>query len=689
MPLHNIGLRTILTMQTLSYNLHAKDSESITVQVYSAIKDGDYTRAIKLFDSILGGLNFAKSRPILSILAFCCYNNQDYARAAEFYEELVALCPGEEDYLVYYVQSLVKSRSYHDACRVASAALSMPTSPEHLQRLRLLYAQSQMELGLLSPCIKTLSKSNEDDLATIIAMAAACYKEGKFESAHEKYKIAKQMMGDVPIVLYHIAMCRYQMGNLNEALEELNKLIETVIDIEDNSEGLSKIELKESFIVEAMNLKAVIYEDTKQVGAARGVLKELRQFEGIGNQHPITIHNEIVSNIEVDPSGGMERLNQLLTNVSFPPETLANLLLLYNNHGEDSLALETFEANKLIAKDILQKDVYAYIEAAILSRSSPDDALDMLDNLIANMTPKLKAAKKKHEDVEAESSLARPSTSCIRPMTTARIQATSLAEAKRELNARLEAFIPILMLQVRLFWDQREYAKAEQLLLLHSDYCMENNDWNLNLGHTLFAQKNEKLEESIPHYEFVVNQWAESGQLLKAPAVALANLCVSYIMSGQNESAEAIIKAIEQEEDRQTALETKDAKPSHHTCLVNLVIGTLYCEKGNYEFGISRICKSLEPLERNLCADTWFYCKRCFLALAAKMSKLMVVLDDEVMNDIVDFLSVVEVHGESVVILGNEEIRSIDAFDFDQKDQQVTVSQESQQLKHLFTNLSQ
>ena len=64
-------------------------------------------------------------------------------------------------------------------------------------------------------------------------------------------------------------------------------------------------------------------------------------------------------------------------------------------------------------------------------------------------------------------------------------------------------------------------------------------------------------------------------------------------------------------------------------------------------------------------------------------------LDDEVMNDIVDFLSVVEVHGESVVILGNEEIRSIDAFDFDQKDQQVTVSQESQQLKHLFTKLSQ
>ena len=676
-------------MQSLSYTHHTKESESITAQVYSAIKDGDFTKAIGLFDSTLGQLNISKSRPILSILAYCCYNNQDYARAAEFYEELVALCPGEEDYHLYYVQSLVKSRSYHDACRVATAALSTSTSPEHSQRLRLLYAQSQMELGLLSSCNKTLSKCNEDDPATIIAMAASCYKEEKIGSALEKYKIAKQMMGDVPMVLYHMALCRCQMGDHDEALEEVNELIESITDIKDKPEGLSETELKESFIVEAMNLKAVIYQDTKQFGAAREVLRELRHLAGIDNQNAITLHNEIMSNMEVDPLGGMERLNQLLTDATFPPETLSNLLLLYIKHGEDAVSLETFEANKLVAKEILPPDLYKYIEAAILSRSSPDDALTMLENLIAKMIPKLKTAKKKLDDAEAESSAARPSTTSIRPMTTARILATSLAEAEQEFNDCLQTFIPILMLQVRLFWDRRKYAKAEQLLLLHSDYCLDNNDWNLNLGHTLFAQQNEKLEESIPHYEHVVNQWAESGELLKAPAVALANLCVSYIMSGQNESAEAIIKAIENEEDGHDTLETEDAKPTYHTCLVNLVIGTLYCEKGNYEFGISRICKSLEPLEKNLCADTWFYCKRCFLALAVKLSKLMIVLDDEVMNDIMDFLSDVETHGESVVIVGNEEMRLIDAIDSDQNGQSVTVSQEAQQLKHLFIKLSQ
>jgi len=33
---------------------------------------------------------------------------------------------------------------------------------------------------------------------------------------------------------------------------------------------------------------------------------------------------------------------------------------------------------------------------------------------------------------------------------------------------------------------------------------------------------------------------------------------------------------------------------------VNLVIGTLYCAKSNYEFGISRIIKSLEPLNKKV-----------------------------------------------------------------------------------------
>jgi tetratricopeptide repeat protein 30 len=71
------------------------------------------------------------------------------------------------------------------------------------------------------------------------------------------------------------------------------------------------------------------------------------------------------------------------------------------------------------------------------------------------------------------------------------------------------------------------------------------------------------------------------------------------------------MKCVEKEEDR-IAIEEPE-KQVFHLCIVNLVIGTLYCAKGNYNFGVSRIVKSLEPFQKKLGTDTWFYAKRCIL----------------------------------------------------------------------------
>lgn len=66
--------------------------------------------------------------------------------------------------------------------------------------------------------------------------------------------------------------------------------------------------------------------------------------------------------------------------------------------------------------------------------------------------------------------------------------------------------------------------------------------------------------------------------------------------------------------------------PFLHLCIVNLVIGTLYCAKQNFEFGISRIIKSLDPIDKKLDSETWFYTKRCFLALADNLAKQMITV---------------------------------------------------------------
>ena len=106
------------------------------------------------------------------------------------------------------------------------------------------------------------------------------------------------------------------------------------------------------------------------------------------------------------------------------------------------------------------------------------------------------------------------------------------------------------------------------------------------------------------------------------------------------------MKCVEKEEER-IAIE-EPTKMTYHLCIVNLVIGTLYCSKGNYTFGVSRIVKSLEPFNKKLGTDTWFYAKRCQLSLIETLAKHMMVLPDASFNEVLNFLDAVEVHGKTI-----------------------------------------
>lgn len=81
-------------------------------------------------------------------------------------------------------------------------------------------------------------------------------------------------------------------------------------------------------------------------------------------------------------------------------------------------------------------------------------------------------------------------------------------------------------------------------------------------------------------------------------AIVLANLCVAYIMTQKNDLAEELMRRIEKEEERVSFSELN--KKTYHLCIVNLVIGTLYCAKQNFEFGIVRIMKSLEQFDKKV-----------------------------------------------------------------------------------------
>ena len=88
--------------------------------------------------------------------------------------------------------------------------------------------------------------------------------------------------------------------------------------------------------------------------------------------------------------------------------------------------------------------------------------------------------------------------------------------------------------------------------------------------------------------------------------------------------------------------------------------------------------KSLEPFQKKLGTDTWFYAKRCFLSLIETLAKHMLVLPDSSFNEILNFLDAVEVHGKNIKTV-------IDPLE--EHDPKKTVTYEAKLLKMMFLRL--
>jgi len=55
---------------------------------------------------------------------------------------------------------------------------------------------------------------------------------------------------------------------------------------------------------------------------------------------PVTLHNQALMNIEQNPTEGFEKLQFLLQQNPFPPETFPNLLLLYTKYEVGGVFVE-------------------------------------------------------------------------------------------------------------------------------------------------------------------------------------------------------------------------------------------------------------------------------------------------------------------------------------------------------------
>ena len=615
---------------------------SVTAQVYGLIRDEDYPGAIEQLEGFLG--DFPDSRALLSLLAYCTYYAKDYARAAEFYESLTETCPHVEEYKVYYAQSLALCGSLLDAERVSRTSHEALTL--HRDQNCLVTAYAQLESGSLRACDETLRSLDEDDPTSVIFAASIAFREGNFSKALKIYKIATQLLGPDDSLSYCIALCHYRLKEHDAALKIVDKITEVYhVDNDDDDDS--------RHIVEALNLKAAIYHETRRFDEARAAIDHVCLIKNGEDLDTVTVHNDAVINKEQDPRVAIVKLEYLLSNQPFPPETLGNLLTFYLSHGQQNEAAEMFARNKQLAKEVLTSDGYEYFDASFLAVHSPVDAAAALESLLARIAPKLRQGQK--DIVKAHSSKPKTSATLRRPVTARpttaaeRSAASSIANANREYDSVLDSYVPALMLRAMFEWKNKDLYKASEILKGSESVCRSNKSWHLNSGHVNFALgENAALNESIRHYEYLVEQHANN--LLDVPPVALANLCVAYVLTDRNDAAEAIIRRVEEEEQEDEERDDTAVNVTRHSCIINLVVGTLYAVKGNFEFGADRVCKSLEPFDVNLNEETWFHAKRCFLALASAISRCMYFESDVLMKDLTGFFRRVEAHASDGIV---------------------------------------
>ena len=72
---------------------------------------------------------------------------------------------------------------------------------------------------------------------------------------------------------------------------------------------------------------------------------------------------------------------------------------------------------------------------------------------------------------------------------------------------------------------------------------------------------------------------------------------------------------------------------------------------GNFEFGITRVMRSLEPLPGGLDVQRWHGVALCLLCLLDQVAKNMLVLKDRLAADLLGFLEDVEAAGAGKAVL--------------------------------------
>lgn len=480
---------------------------------------------------------------------------------------------------------------------------------------------------------------NNDHRNDILFNLASCQaSEGDLESALIIFEGLDEVKVDL---LYNKALCHYLLQRYEKALELINRSLnicrkecpELFIQNSLLPDAVrNKQELSRFCFVELLNLKsAVIFRQTANCHDSKICLQDLLNVipasDDLNLRHNLAIY-ETSSNIE----SSFHLLKGLADShgSSYPRVLLRNLILIALNGGLLNEAKECWIKYRDELSDQFTESFSQFVEIQI------------------------------DRDHETEEATYARLDNCLK----------TLLEGNVELDDEVSRLISIVSSEQALFlWDANQYELLERLLLKFKSILKDYPSWKINLAHTLFMM-DSRYEESVKLYEALLPKSPDQS-LLSVDPMILANLSVSYVLAGQNGKAEILIEDVQNDESEFMSLNSSNSSTAlpdsnllnidetgasnsylrkaqnypPHLSIINIVIGTLYCAKNNYEFGLMRVFKALEPLESKLNGRTWYHAKRCLLGALDRHLKHIIFLKDEIFDRAVEFLMKCEKQG--------------------------------------------
>ncbi|RHY32197.1 hypothetical protein DYB32_002780, partial [Aphanomyces invadans] len=362
-----------------------------------------------------------------------------------------------------------------------------------------------------------LDQCLRDDPTTIVFEGAIDFKEGRFDDAKKKFGDAMNVLGYQSDLCYNIALCYFRLKQYGNAMRQIAEIIEK--GSESNSDVKSvrnSTVLRETALVEAFNLKAAIEYDMKNFKGARDALLDM----------PPRAEEELDS------------VRPVHTKDHWPD-------ILYMKHGFHDLMADVLAENTHLTFQLLSKDFFEFVDASVTLQTSPEEAYRKYDDLAT-----------KHVDI-------------LRKLTQ-KIQAARIAQSNEEIKSSLKAyddaledFMPVLMAQANIYWDRGNYAQVEKIFRQTAEFCSEHESWKLNVAHVFFLQGAWTVVAMAHLDGFIGNKYEQAIQYYE-PFV-------------KKHQAEELLRSIEREEEEEASRDPD--KRLFHLCIVNLVIGTLYCSK--------------------------------------------------------------------------------------------------------------